>query len=497
MDYSSKERYEQIIERLPIDLVQNVKSGLYTRVHVARYFDITEHYARKIVDYIKKENPTGVFINNEEQEAQKQGADSVETEAKKLAKPPEEWVYEDRYVYNPDDDVYIIISKVFARNIVHKGNFIRGLFDAYSDWDGQPATINEICRSFEISRPYFNELRTVFGLTHDKEPFTDEEILNRDEKDLVADAVQKRRFAIHQQFEKEKWRETKKDAESYQKIMQRIYETLTPYNPPSIKVKSVHTPAEKVANDVTLVFTDMHNGADTRGIDDAPREYHSGIVTELLQQMASDIKHYYKYDRVSVMFLGDAIESATGLNHKNTWKNLEKGMYGSRVIFDTRDKFAMLASDLGVSRMSFVTGNHGRQSAANDLDQRGEFEQIIYRMVDEMLEDVEVKYHTRAISMPMRTINLIGLHGDKKLIKQDAGYIIRKYGDPNVYNLIIYGHIHKLEVKQDTEFYRVETCSALVPGADYALDNFAVAPIGYKVIQDLGRGLPNTSNCVL
>lgn len=35
------------------------------------------------------------------------------------------------------------------------------------------------------------------------------------------------------------------------------------------------------------------------------------------------------YSEVNILFLGDMIESFTGLNHKNSWKGLQKGMIGA------------------------------------------------------------------------------------------------------------------------------------------------------------------------
>ena len=138
-----------------------------------------------------------------------------------------QWVTNKNYTYNGDTDTYITFIKSKPSPIVLAGDTHRAMQTAYSNWDGNPSTINEICRQFSFPRPWFIDYKTVHGWTHDKEPFTTEEVLERPVDDLVQDALEQKRGVIFQKFEQEKWKQTQSDADKYRKLLQG---DLTPFN---------------------------------------------------------------------------------------------------------------------------------------------------------------------------------------------------------------------------------------------------------------------------
>ena len=121
---------------------------------------------------------------------------------------------------------------------------------AYSDWDGNPSTINEICRRFAIPRDQFQELKAVHGWTHESEPFTREEVLSREVEDLADDAFQQRRQAVWESFEKKRWHQVKLDAEKWnsleQNFIQPLQDHITSLAPiheyPHLNLKSARNP---------------------------------------------------------------------------------------------------------------------------------------------------------------------------------------------------------------------------------------------------------------
>lgn len=116
------------------------------------------------------------------------------------------------YVYNKDDDSYVTWVPGIPRPINLPGEVHRNIVRAYSNYDDQPATINQIARTVGMPRNWLVKYLRVHGITHDREPFTPEELLDRDDGDLIKDALQLRRMAVYKKLEKAKWADIRKDA---------------------------------------------------------------------------------------------------------------------------------------------------------------------------------------------------------------------------------------------------------------------------------------------
>ena len=134
-----------------------------------------------------------------------------------------EWVQGKSYTYNGDLDTYVSFLKCRTKPLVLSGARFRSMKKAYSNWNGNESTINEVCRQFSIPRDQFMELKAVHGWTHDQEPYTREEVLTRDTDDLAEDAFQQRRQAVWESFEKKKWHQTKLDAEKWNNLEQTFW----------------------------------------------------------------------------------------------------------------------------------------------------------------------------------------------------------------------------------------------------------------------------------
>ena len=117
------------------------------------------------------------------------------------------------YYYDESKDLYIIYVKNKAFKFT--GTIIRDMKSRYSNLDGSPESINEICRNFEIPRNVFISLKSILGWTHDSEPYTDEEMFLRDETELVEDALQKRKFSFFQKYTRQEEKMIKEAANNW------------------------------------------------------------------------------------------------------------------------------------------------------------------------------------------------------------------------------------------------------------------------------------------
>lgn len=172
------------------------------------------------------------------------------------------WVYGKNYTYNSSTDTYVLILKSRTQPMVLSGDKMRSMKRAYSNWDNQEATVNEVCRRFAVPRDQFMEIKTVLGWTHDQEPFTREEVMSGDVDTMVNDAYQARRQAVWEGFEQKKWQETKKAAENWNRLeqtfilpLQEQVETFAPtYVPQLVNIRKARNPFAVVTNTGELHF---------------------------------------------------------------------------------------------------------------------------------------------------------------------------------------------------------------------------------------------------
>ena len=136
---------------------------------------------------------------SEEDQVDENSVSEAEDEEKEIAKSAyKKYKHNTDYYYDETKDVYIVYIKNKAYSFT--GTIIRDMKTRYSSLTGSPESINEICRNFEIPRNIFIALKSILGWTHDSEPFTDEEMFLRNEQEMVADALQKRKFSFFQKY---------------------------------------------------------------------------------------------------------------------------------------------------------------------------------------------------------------------------------------------------------------------------------------------------------
>lgn len=178
------------------------------------------------------------------------------------AEPDGSWKYGKDWLYNGDTETYIVYLKCRPKPLILGKSKMQSMKRAYSNWDDQPATINEITRRFSIPRDQFMELKTVFGWTHDQEPFTAEDVADLPVEDMVSDALQQKRQALFEGFQKAEWQQTKADAEKWNKLEQSFIlplrdhlETFAPtYTVQPFNIRKSRTPFAVVASTGELHF---------------------------------------------------------------------------------------------------------------------------------------------------------------------------------------------------------------------------------------------------
>jgi predicted phosphodiesterase len=269
--------------------------------------------------------------------------------------------------------------------------------------------------------------------------------------------------------------------------------------------KTTFTESNEIDN---LVISDLHVGSYIDGLVKT-KDYSIPILVDYLEQTAYKVnKNNAK--KVNVLCLGDLIESFTGLNHKNSWKGLQKGMIGAEVVKFTakilHEKLLSKINNLGF--IQIVAGNHDRLTSDKAEDVDGGAADLVAFALE--LMGYEVEFHPTVISSQIDGINYILLHGHKGISKKTTEQICWMYGVQGMFNVILEGHLHsyvqKLSTSQRNQYKTVKDdstdtlrmhCRSYFTGNGFSEDLGYTSNAGYTIIRNNGKGLPEIDNKLL
>jgi len=294
--------------------------GLVSTEELVRQVGCSHRTAQEMIQEYKQKQPKG-YVAPKGENLDTPSVPYKETMGKdtKKIEPSlnESFIANKPYYYDDSNDTYVIHLKSVSvkKPLIISGDIIKNMKRKYSNWDGQESTINEVGRDFGFSRSQFIEIKTKLGWTHDSEPFTDEEIIERDEDDLVNEALQNKKLAVFTKFEQKKWHKIKKDAEKWnefetQRLMPWTDVVASPlkYKPQNIKRKPIEGNQSLV-----LVLADGHCGA---GYDSNSLLSNNVFSIEeykrRMEVITSALKDKYNkgsFENIYVMDLGESFDS--------------------------------------------------------------------------------------------------------------------------------------------------------------------------------------------
>lgn len=229
-----------------------------------------------------------------------------------------------------------------------------------------------------------------------------------------------------------------------------------------------------------ITLTDFHFGAYISRMLRTP-DFNISILCNMLEEAADEVNRF-GYKVVHVHLLGDLIESFTGLNHKNSWKGLDKGMFGVKAIRLFVELFIkhFLSKVNNLGKIKIVAGNHDRTTSNKDEDVDGGGADLISWGLELLGYDVE--FSTSVITHEVDGICYILNHGHHPYTKKKSTEeMCWEYGTKGLFNFIMEGHLHsrimKLQAKQvksfqmisdDTIDCRRQVCCSLFTGNSYS-----------------------------
>lgn len=216
-------------------------------------------------------------------------------------------------------------------------------------------------------------------------------------------------------------------------------------------------------------IADLHIGANIEATKTLPK-FDAETVRDRLKQIANEINERRAKDNI-ICFNGDIIETFTGLNHINSWKNLDsKYGYGVKATIMACDLITEFLGQVhNIKELLFVAGNHDRTTSNNHEDVDGEVIQWVHHIINAKFGHLfNCEWSSDVISRKINNVGYVWTHGHLSLSKRSPAEIVNIYGFEGLYNIVIEGHLHTRKIKADTSRYRVIVTSSIFTGNNYS-----------------------------
>ena len=219
---------------------------------------------------------------------------------------PDDLLLRDDYTYNPVTRTYLTYIPGLPKPMITSEETHKAIIRAYSNFNGSPASINEISRTFGMPREWVVKYLRIHGMTHDREPFSKEEILSRPDEELVDDALQQRRAVVHRKIEQAKWADVQRNAMKwmhFEDTVLKVFQEALADSRITLKVPKVSCQSNH--NPFALVVTpaDLHYGK--VGVDGYSRQVAKDLLFRTTQELLTWVTLYGSPEVIIVSGMGD------------------------------------------------------------------------------------------------------------------------------------------------------------------------------------------------
>lgn len=447
MSSDSRKRYEDAKENISQEHIDLVKAGEWTKIRLVENYNISDHYARKLVKWIEAGCPNKV--SKDSFKAPSDRKTSFEPDLDEFDSEQDESNMDDEDVHDAiaEESLRVEFNEDSGRMFVNGNRVIKSKEDLLEVGD------------VDLDKYFVKDFDSrAWGVTM------------RDEKDqivyntnyYVALKLKLRGVDEPDDHFTNKWLDelVGRMPDSYKTIPDKPI-------PPSDKP-------------LVLVIADTHIGLLTEDMKVVP-DFNLEKCKENLREIASIVNAMGR--PVYVVHLGDLIESFNGKNKKNTWKQIEK--HGADVALAAYDAFDEFFDSLKYFQEAFIMGgNHDRSTRTKEGDPDAEIAKII-NGIFERVGKYKTSFDPLVLTREIDGIEYVFMHGDKKIAKQDASRLVIDYGDSKLFNMILSAHIHHREVFDDAYKFRFMSCPSIVPGNKYEQDAGWNASTGFLIIEEM------------
>ena len=238
----------------------------------------------------------------------------------------------------------------------------------------------------------------------------------------------------------------------------------------------VHVPQVTVKDSkierLYVVISDLHIGIEGK----------EPIIRDRLSMVAEEVLSLSP-KAVSVIILGDIIESFTGTNKNDTWQNLSLRGFGSQIVMTAVDIITgFVATFASLDAECYcVPGNHDRMTSSKKDDPVGQIGLLIYEFCRRLLPGVQFYIEPDVCSFPIDDRHdFVALHGDKGFSRKTGLEIKSLYGTRE-YTLVLRGHYHHRQIQSDTDVVRYITVPGIVGETPYSESIGERSPAGFMM----------------
>jgi len=374
--------------------------------------------------------------------------------------------------------------------------------DMFEDYSSKGINLSQtqMIRKYNLKPYEWNAIKNALGLTKLSNifsPWTEENTPADEFEDMVASkfskAIENRGLIIEKQYHKQVLKQYEKAIAKDQRnkfITEHTLSELSTLLPniANVTLPIVEQPKEAIS-DLVAYIADTHLGAKIKDLQKTA-DFSPEILAHMLNQYANEINKL-NAKRVHLRFIGDLIESFTGLNHKDSWKSMDTNYIGGRVIYECYKMILEFLSQVNnVSSISMLPGNHDRMSADKSEDSKGEIaEAVFYFLRDTLYGYVDVKFDVIVRADVIDGISYIDIHGDKRNANNPKDLVIQ-YGHNDMFNVVAKGHKHERAISMDSAYMRVYTIPSVFTGNFYSTSNGWSSIGGGTLFYNNGNGIP-------
>lgn len=289
------------------------------------------------------------------------------------ADKPETIQYAKPYAYNSATEQYVFFTdRLIGHKYPLKKDKVDSILKSYSNFDGRPDTINEISTRYEIPKNVIKFIILALGMTHDRDPLSDESLLEKSEEENVDDLVTSTRATVVKEFEKRNWSRIQENSDKWEAFeMGR----LNPYKQFVQDFTYTH-PKFKLPKNAKIDKTrchmmggsDLHLGAYARAEDlFHGKEWNLEIAQNAYKKYVEDFfkrvsLEKWLPDTLYILCFGDIVHSVAGKTAKGTELKHTYPLSSLQVEagFYCYDYQIQLALKMGYKKIVFVLvkGNH-------------------------------------------------------------------------------------------------------------------------------------------
>lgn len=483
---------EQYVAKYP-NLLDNKTALAQQIIDDAGYEFSSDYFRRFIRDYLERhsvDRPSedSSEINTNPKKTERQiDLDSIPIPTIADEVPKYE-IYKDHYVWQGKSDEFKISVEEADQ-----------LFYEYSKY-GLNDSMTAVRRRHDIPLPMWHSLKHHLSLYKDSHIISPHTMQSTPDGELQK-VVQSRMEA--KEFDKERIiieEHDKATIKEYNRVIKEfktkdiaieamLDEIVEAIDIPEIKLIQSEPLVPGAPSHIMAIVADLHIGAEAKNLLATP-DFNYNKLRKLLDSVAQEINAVNAAE-VSVMFLGDIIESITGLNHLSTWHGLEDGGWGANVFKMAVEAIIEFLNKIHNLREVFgIAGNHDRTDHDKKVDPYGTVAGMIFYTLSLVYKDsLPIHFHYLLESIERNGINYMIVHGDKPIFKKNSNAAegVLQYGVPGMFNFVIQGHLHSREIKADHNKYRWIQAPSIFTGNTYSEDNAFHALPGFTIIYNNER----------